>query len=300
LNLPKNTPVSVDEALQKGKSMLLLPRILLLFGLWVVLFVGWIFYMVCKNAPPGATNFILGFGIAWLVSLFIAGFLPFLYWSKQTTKWKIWALMNVQNVHELRHRSKRAALLFDYGSFIDRVQIQSASERKQWSLLQIRYRTPDSETDDPSIPHQTRIYLWTWYALAIIVFYLLLVGASLYITYQIYISGRSDFYTACGIAVAGVFLYLIFRKAKVLIEHKPQLIISDEGIQSPLYGLHGWNDIFNEEVKPGSSRQDQGWYLSYHFSTKFVKVELTPLKINADRLEKLLKVYKYRYQVNHN
>ncbi|MFD1257507.1 hypothetical protein ACFQ3S_11935 [Mucilaginibacter terrae] len=293
-----NSPVSVDEALQKGKSMLLLPRVLLLFGLWVTLFIGWIFFMVCKNASPNAINLVLCFGEAWLISLFIVGFLPYLYWSKQTTKWKLWALKNVQNVHELRHRAKRAALLFDYGSLIDRLQIQSAREREEWSLLQIRYRIPDPETDDPSIPIQTKIYLWTSYAIAIIVFYLLLTGASLYITYQIYISGRSDFYTMCGIAVAALFLYLIFRKAKVLIEHKPQLIISDHGIQSPLYGLHGWNDIFNEEVKPGSSRRDEGWYLSYRFSTRFIKVELTPLKISADRLQKVLKIYKYRYKVN--
>lgn len=115
--IQENKNISVREAVCKGKQMLLLPRTLLALGLLFFMFMGGVLSIILNIATPGMMNFAYKFGLIWLITFIPFIILPYRFWSKRTTRWKLWAFENVKNVHELSHVAYRAALFAKHGSF---------------------------------------------------------------------------------------------------------------------------------------------------------------------------------------
>jgi len=168
--------ISVDEAITKGRKMLLLPRILMIIGLFFFLFPIAMLSIAVKDGPAFSMN-------AWLISggiiVFCFGlcfYLPFRFWSKRTTRWKLWAFDNVDNVHELKIAAVHANLCPAYGTVMDKLQIQSAEEREQWRKLQDRFYFPDFFKDDPTIPSATKIFYSKTHSSVYVLFGLLFLG----------------------------------------------------------------------------------------------------------------------------
>jgi hypothetical protein len=175
--------VSVMEALRRGRSTLLLPRILLALGLFYFIFIGWLFFTILGKAIPNDAGLVSKFGLIWIATFIPFIILPYWFWSRRTTRWKLWAFENVKNVHELKQLARRAALYANYGSFLDKITIQTKNEREQWANLQSKFNRTDVFEDDVEVPSQTVIYFSTGSRTILTIFYLG-IGAVAFINYH--------------------------------------------------------------------------------------------------------------------
>ncbi|MBS7564213.1 hypothetical protein KHS38_07325 [Mucilaginibacter sp. Bleaf8] len=296
-----NEKITVDEAIRKGRKMLLLPRILLLAGIAFFTQLGLIYYMICKNAQSSAGRVLqVQFGVGVALGFFLLVYLPFLFWSKKTTQWKLWAFENVRNVHELMHVAKRAALCYSPGTFLDRLQIQSKSERERWAALQGKFDVEDIFIDAPEVPPQTVIYLSSSYQIFNIIFNLLCVGVGSFLIYLGFQSLKTSWLALVGAAIAIATLKSAITLTKSLIARQPQITLNVKGIQIQQAELHSWADIKEEQVQSESRHKATVWVLKYNYLNEHQKLDINDLAISVTGMEKLLRVYRGRHSAMSN
>ena len=136
--------VSVDEAVRKGRRIINLPILFIMFVPPALLFFAVAFYDY-----PGWTIIVavsVGFISAWV------------FWSFMITKWRLWAFDNVRNVHELRKRAIKEKLIWPDGTFFEKTEIRTSSDKERWVSLQERFNREDVFIDDYTIPTLTEIY----------------------------------------------------------------------------------------------------------------------------------------------
>lgn len=287
--------VTVEEAIARGRSMLLLPRILIMLGFFFFVFIGWIFCEACINTAGG--NFLLIFGLIWVVSFLPLVLLPFLFWSKRTTRWKIWAFENVPDVQELKRRAMRAALYADDGTFINRIQIKSTSEAEAWAALQYKFKQPAVFIDDPNIPDETIVRFSKFYIISLVMCLLVfIIGACcLYFAFKPVKSPFLLSLIGVGLMVyAGIY---VFRIARDLTLNKPQIIINSKGIQTQAAGFNSWAVIHGEEVKLIlSSKGANKHVLHYYYPKGTESLNIASFDISWKKLETLLIYYRNRYE----
>jgi len=291
--------LSVMEAVRKGKSKLLLPRILLALGLFYFTFLGWLFFTILGKATSNDAGLVSKFGLIWIASFIPFVILPFWFWSRRTTRWKLWAFENVKNVHELKQVARRAALYANYGSFLDKITIQTKSEREQWANLQSKFNRTDVFEDDAKVPTETVIYFSIGSRLILTVVYLAIGTIALLITIAAFHPASDKWVAIPGIGLMVWMLYLIFTMMRDVVQHKPQMVLSDKGIETIKEGLQGWDVIFNERITQGN-RKDMGWILRYNHPHGTARIDIGHYTINHKELYHLLKIYRGRYKGRRN
>jgi len=293
-----DTGVSISEAIKRGRSMLLIPRLLLMFGIFFWVFMGWIYYEMCVNLPDHHVNLLIICGSVLLVAFFLMIWLPFRFWSKRTTKWKLWAFEQVADVHELKRQAMRAALYAEDGSFLNRLQIRSADEDERWAALQYKFIKQPLFTDDDSIPVETVIYLSPYKtAISVIICSIpcVLGAGAIYWTFHGQQSPWLTFFIGVGLIIySAVFIYQLMRD---IIANKPQIIISNKGITTITDGFHSWDSIRNETVRYGySGKGNRRTFLHYDYLGGRTNFEIALLAISTKQLENLLVIYRGRYK----
>jgi hypothetical protein len=256
--------VSVMEALRKGKSMLLLPRILFSFGVSCFICIGFRFFPVLGNVTPNDAGFVSKFGLIWIATFIPFIILPYWFWSRRTTRWKLWAFENVQNVHELKHVARRAALYANYGSFLDKITIQTKSEREQWANLQYKFNRTYVFEDDGEVPAETIIYFSIASRLLLTLFYLAAGAVAMQFAIVVFQQRSNKWVAVIGIGLMVWMLYLIFKMIKDVISHKPQIILSNKGIETVKDGFQSWEVISNERLATGNKKSMGGILLYNH------------------------------------
>jgi hypothetical protein len=295
--IQENKNISVREAICKGRQMLLLPRILLALGLFFFMFMGGVFFIIMDIATPRMVNFAYKFGLFWLITFIPFVILPYWFWSKRTTCWKLWAFENVNNVHELSRVAHRAALFANYGSFWDKITLQTKSEREQWANLQIKFERADVFEDDVDVPTKTVIYFTTTGRLLLILFYLGIGALGLQFTIGAFYPGSHKWVALISISLMAWMLYLIFIMIKDIVDHRPQIILDNKGVETVKGGFNSWNAISNIRVTPGS-KHDVGSILRYQHPNGMVKLDIAYYSISHDMLDHLLRIYRGRYNSN--
>ncbi|SDD97865.1 hypothetical protein SAMN05216464_103224 [Mucilaginibacter pineti] len=296
--LPDQTQelISVDHALNKGREMLLWPRILLIIGLFIFLFPLTLFFIALKDGPVFSRNLWLVFGAVLLFTFVIGFFLPFLFLSKRTTRWKLWAFAQVNDVQELKKAARRAALCTGYGTFMDRLQIQSAGEREQWRRLQERTDAPGIFIDDPETPAETTIYYNRTLLIIHILLGLMLMGVGIVVECNAFRPGTSKVVSFFGALLILLPLYLVVRTLQNLIKHQPRIIFSSKGIYTVETGFQSWDhiiDISLEIINQG--RRGVKHVFNFRYADSFAHIDVTAYS-KRNQLESLVRVYRGRYQ----
>lgn len=267
--------VTVDQAIAKAQRTINLPAILLMAGGCVVSA-----YLATHDIIPlwvAFTGGALAVGIAWL------------YWSIRITKWRVWAFENVRNVHELKKRAVREKLIYAEGSFWNRTEIWSATDREKWQSLQAKFNREDVFIDDLTVPGETIIYYSkgkTYTEMGVILL-IMAVGIFLIVATKRYIIG------AIGVLFCGYWAYRQYRK---VTDTKPQIILSDKGIQTASTPFYEWSVIFNEDAIARSVGKTTIYYLVYDCPAGHVKLEIDELATDQKKLYNLLNIYRGRYQ----
>ncbi|MCC8409116.1 hypothetical protein LJ707_09250 [Mucilaginibacter sp. UR6-1] len=292
----KTTLISVDDALAKGRRMLLLPRILMISGLFFFLFPLAMIFMALLEGSAFTINIWLACAGIVLFCFIIFFYLPFLYWSKTTTRWKLWAFDNVDNVHELRIMAVQANLCPAFGTLMDKLQIQSANERERWRELQGRFDFPEVFKDDPNIPFTTNIFYSKVHLTINILFGLLFVAMGSIIAYLAIKNNWQLSLKLIAPLIAIAPLYKIFIAFKRMFKKQPELVLENQGLTTIQTGFLNWDQIFNEKV----TRTDQGkrgvkFTLSFQHPGGIVHIDISDLDITKSGLERLIRVYKGRF-----
>ena len=288
--------ISVDQALLKGRQMLLLPRILMVIGLFLFLFPLVLLYMALTDGPGLSRNTWLVFGAVLIFDFVMFFYLPFLFWSKRTTRWKLWAFSHVNDITELRKAAKSAALCAGYGTFMDSIQIQSSAEREEWRTLQQRTGAPDTFIDDTGTGTETVIYYATSRLLINIFFYLLVLAAGVFVEYCAFKPNTSTIVFFVGGLMILSPLYIIVRTLIDLFRHQPRIILNNAGIFTVETGFISWGDIFNDKVEiVDHGRRGVKYTLHFQYPDGLAKIEVTDYA-KRSQLEGLMRIYKGRFK----
>lgn len=267
--------VTVDKALAKGRKMVTNPASIIFCVTSVSPFIMSFWYEL--PAWAYGASFALGAILAWL------------YWSVFTTKWRVWAFSNVRNIHELQKRAISAQIIWPKGSFFEKTEIRSKSDKARLNELELRFLKPDIFIDDLSLPNETLIYfskITNMLEMAVALF-AACIGIFLIISNQ-YILG--------GVITIGGIWYSV-KEYKQLVSSKPQIIISDRGLQtSSAKKFYNWNEIYSIDIEKQKSRNNTTYYLTYNCPEGAVEIKLDDLKINPTRLESMLYLYKARFK----
>ncbi|HTH83695.1 MAG TPA: hypothetical protein VL490_12215 [Mucilaginibacter sp.] len=271
--------VTVDEAIARGRRMLTYPSLVIFFGGWI-LFI----YLAVKT--------IVSF---WFLVLgFVpAGLLAWLYWSIMVTHWRLWAFENVRNVHELQKRAVKKQLLAKDGKFIQKTEIWSADQKAKWESLQDKFKQDDVFNDDYNVPPETVIHYSKTKAFFALSIGLVFVagGCWLFFTQE-----DSHFSAIAGFLIGG---FLFVMGLKHYLNHQPQVILSNDGVQLVNTPFYSWGQVTDEDTELVRRGKSSTMYLKYTCPEGDKRIEINELEVSSSAIENLLRVYRGRYTQAH-
>lgn len=265
--------VTVEQALSKGRWKLKYLPMITIFGC-----IGGGFYLSDQEVFGGwiiPLGFVLGFSLGWIV------------WSYFVMEWKIWAYENVRNVHELQRKAVEEKLIWDSGSWFEKTEFKNYQQRQKLKQLEKKFLEKDIYKDDISVPKETIIY----YSRITIVF-TLVVGIGIGLLGSYLLSGKEYF----GIILFGIGLYMIYVQINKLRDKGPQIVINDKGIKLKNENLISWSSIHDDRVYSERKGKSTTNYLAFNDE----EIEIDDLAIKFEELEKLLHVYRVRYEKNNS
>ena len=289
--------ISVDQALSKGREMLMWPRILMAIGLFVFLFPLALLFIALKDGPVLNANVCLVFGAVITFTFLIGFFLPFLWLSKRTTHWKLWAFAHVNDVQDLKKAARSMALCAGYRTFMDHLQIQSAEEWEQWRRLQERKDAPGIFIDDPNIPAETTIYYNKTLLVIHIMLGLMLMAVGIVVECNAFRPGTAKVVSLLGALMILAPLYLVIRTLQDLIKHEPRIIFNSKGIYTVETGFQS-GDHINEtsvEIINQGARRGVKHVFNVRYMDGLAHIDVTAYS-RRNQLESLVRIYRGRYQ----
>ncbi|MCR8561882.1 hypothetical protein KXD93_29775 [Mucilaginibacter sp. BJC16-A38] len=271
--------VTVDEALARGKKTINYP----IAAIQLLTVIASFFLMVYLELPGWtiAVGFLTGFIITWV------------YWSFMITRWRIWAFENVRNVHELKQRAIKEKLIWKDGSIFEKTEIRTTADKEKLNLIQLKFNVKDVFADDYSIPVETRVYYSKKKSLPEMILLSGCLGLGIYFI----IATETKIGGAVLCLAALTFLYIDYR---IYTNKKPQIMLNDKGIQTSSTSFYSWNRLANEEVKWESTGKNSNYYLTYDYPGGSERLLIDNLDTNKNDLEKLMRVYRGRWESKHN
>jgi hypothetical protein len=270
--------VSVDEALTKGK------RSLVFYSLAIFLGVN-VFYVILILLFPALVGWIA------IIGLLLSFIVTWLYWSFAVTKWRLWAFENVRNVHELQKRAFKDNLIGKAGGFIEKTEIRSADDKRRWEELQVKFKQDDIFTDDLSIPAETQLRYSKNVAIFVIILGLALTigGVCLGI-----FTPKHVWFAGAIMGVGGLVLTIVgYRR---YTNRNPQIILNNEGVSTAKISFYSWADITGEDTKVVQQGKSSRTYFIYTCPEGDKRVDIAELDVRKSYFEKLLRVYRGRYE----
>ncbi|WP_343695332.1 hypothetical protein [Flavobacterium sp.] len=255
--------ITVDKAINKGQLKLIFLPLLIFF-----IFIGLGLFFE-KNQFIGA----------WimLISLFLGFIFRWLTWSFFVNRWKIWAFENVQNVHELKQKAIEQKLIWRDGSWFEKTEFKSQKQKTKLKELEKKFLKKDVYKDDINVPKETKIFYSK---------FTLITNISIYFFSFSFIAFYIFENIIIRIVLVVIAVFLNYSLIKKLINREPQIIINDLGIKFESKKLIPWNKIQNEHVITN--------FLVFNDTS----IETEYLNIKTSKLEKLLRVYRVRFENN--
>jgi hypothetical protein len=268
--------IPVEEALKKGQRM-----------------VNWpIPFILLSTNAIGFFSFLYLFSPLWVVYLFfiLSIIFSWLYWSIMITKWRIWAFTNVRNIHELKKKAEWNGLIWKKGSFFEKTEIKTNQQKKQLIALEAKFNQPDLIIENHDFLSETVVYFSK--KTSIITF----IDSGLLFIYSIGACIYHEYLLAIICLILGI--YPMFDAFKRYFNRNPQITLNNKGIWTTKTGFQKWQDIEDEEVLNVFDGESSEYFLSFIYGEKeklFSKISILNLDITPEKLESLLRIYRWRY-----
>lgn len=268
--------IAVNKAIEKGKGLINFVSIL-------ILVIGLVFsvYIYC-DIILGNFATICSIILTIVVTIFFRGF--------AVTKWRIWAFENVRNVHELKRKAILNNLIFEDGSYFEKMIIVNYDQKQKLRLLEKKFQEKDIYHDDVTIPKESFIYLSKIATVLLFVFAILIIVGGVFT----YFDDKSEKYLFVFLISIGFFmLYKGIMRTK---NKEPQIVINSDGIKLQSSEIMSWEDIKNDCVSIRRMGKQVIHFLSLDYKNKHIEFEINKLNTNFNKLEKLLQVYRVRFE----
>jgi hypothetical protein len=262
---PTVQTLTIEKAIEVGQKILI-PRYIL-WGLGMLFFIG-----------AERIGYLFWARVLLLIGCWIA---TVVYSAIKIPKWKIWAFGQVRNVHELKQRAILARIIPADSKTFWLFEFWSAKDKEQWKTISLKFREKDVWEDNSNIAEQTAVYYTKFPPL-----YLL---AIVFLGFFFF----HDFVMGIAILLALLTGYVI-----KIRDRKPQIILSDKGIEAVGIGFYEWCDIQKANVIKDELGA-QFIYLTYKYPKGIAKINLNMFDIDAEFLYKLLIFYQKRYDNQH-
>ena len=264
--------ISVKEAVQKGKWIIIYPSILMIL-LPIILSIY--FSVVVDNLNIVYVGIVLGI------------ILPFIYKFIIITRWKIWAFENVKNIHQLRQKAYEEGLTYSQDNK-SLFEFRSNKQNEKLNELEQKFLQEDIFQDDISLPIEMIIYRSILKVISNIIIWGFALGYGIYI--------YKDYKNALILIL--IALYLIFLNLKNLVNRNPQILLSNKGIQL-LNEQFNWSEIKNEKLfveRNYGKFKRRKKYLTFSAENSNQSILIDPLNISHDDLEIALQSYRIRFE----
>lgn len=271
--------VSIDEALKKGKVLLIwVPMIIMFccFGLGILI-------LILLNK--------IGYIIPLAASLFVSAFvIPWIWWSLQVVKWKIWAFTNVENIKGLEKRAIATQLIWPHGSWFEKTEIKSKEEKLILNEIYKKLETaiPTREkVFDNSLPNQFIIK----YPIANVYFYVLMMAIGIYLVYE----DRLVLGTAAIIG-SGYLAFDLFKK----ISKKQFVMKLDQKGVTLNHTFLPWAVIEEYYVEKSGFGSSTSFSVIIKGQDVYESISISEANTNAFTIEKYMDIYRTRYALKNN
>lgn len=268
-----NETKTVDEAINRGHLTVTYPGMLIM-----VLTMAISFYLSANGYLPKWTI---------PVGIFASFIFSWLYWSFMITKWRIWSLANVRNVHELKKRAIKEKLIWNDKNFFEKTEIRKQADEETLIFLQAKFKQPDVFYDDISILDETIIYYSKSKNFVEMGIFIIGFFGGIYILFT-----SESFYWGIGLIV--LFTYLSFKEYKQATNREPQIVINQNGIKTISTKFYKWKEIKDEEVICEGSGKTTRYYLKYDFPNGSEKLQIDDYDVQERVLENLIRIYRGR------
>ena len=273
--------MTVGKAILRGQLLVNGPVFIIMMGL-----MGGLMYLSTSKVIPwyfAPGSILIGPGVAWI------------YWSYAITKWRIWALTNVEDQGELKWSAVASGLIWQDGSFFERTEIRTPREAKVIHELEQRYKSKQEKKnfkDDRSIPEQIEI---EFSKTSLVINILLLSLALVYGVFAVMATEK---------LVIGIILILIglvfgFKNFRKLTEQISPLILSNQGIEFE-GKTYNWKDISGEETTLEGLGDNRNSYLIFLVGDDLHKINIDDYDISLADLRNKLKIYRGRHHEKTN
>jgi hypothetical protein len=269
--------VTVDEAISKGKRMLVYPSMSILFGT-----IGLGLLLAVSDYPPET----------FVICLFGGPILAVIYWNYTVTKWRIWAFENVRNVHELRKKAIRHKLLRREGNYFARTEFVNAEQKLQLRRLEKKFLDKDVYHEDLSVTIETQVF----FSKPVMVFAYIFSLAILILGIYVAIANTTFIPLYFFLPIGGFLLYKAYKRYS---GKAPQLVINALGIRIRDKLLIEWGDIQNDEIIYRREGKNDNHYLAISHVDGYDEILLNDLDITIEELEHKLQVHWFRFEKTH-
>lgn len=282
---PTVQTLTIEKAIEVGQKILI-PRYIL-WGLGMLFFIGGI-----KVVYPIWARVLLLIG-CWIATV--------VYSAIKIPKWKIWAFGQVRNVHELKQRAILARIIPADSETFWLFEFWSAKDKEQWKTISLKFHKKDVWEDNSNIAEQTAVYYTKFPSLSA---QTIAKPTTLYypkfpplFVWVIVFFGFLFFHDS----VIGIAILLILLAGYVIKirDRKPQIILSDKGIEAVGIGFYEWYDIQKANVIKDQFGKHLNYYLTYKHPKGIAQINLNMFDIDAEFLYKLLIFYQKRYDNQH-
>lgn len=267
--------ITVSKALSRGHRMVTFPTIIIIIlGILACIFVG----------TAWKWDALKTIGASLMVLL-----ITFLVWRRLITRWRLWAFEQVNQPNRLMIQAIQENLIYPEGHWVTRLEARTEDQKQQWEMILLRMEQPDKFEDDFSISQETIIKYsgWkNWFQFTIYV----AMGAG-----GIYLMMKTD----SGIMgliffIIGVVLSIIeFRQAT---NKKPQIILSNKGIETADTPFYSWDQVTNELATQEGSGKHIRYYLEYDHPAGSEKFSIDDMATDIRSLNELLVLYRGRFE----
>jgi hypothetical protein len=269
--------VSVDQAIRRAHVLINFPVFLIILGsivasVFMVAYFGYSSWMYLLTIPSGVV-------LAWL------------YWSIAITRWRLWAFHHVRNVHELKQRAFREKIIWREGSFWEKTEFRTRSDREKWNWLQQKFAREDVFIDDPLVPSQTvivysRFKIWLSIVLMLVIF---LAGL------MFIVRGEKIW---IGLPMLGIGVYAGIRQLKKAFTSEPRIILSGAGVKVFSVDFVSWADVYDAESYVKGTGKNAKGFLEISHRNGDMMIPVDEFNVSVRRLNKLLMIYRGRFKKN--
>jgi hypothetical protein len=270
-----NTTINAETAIQKAYSSIYRPSIFIVIAICILAFVS---VLVAKMSP-------------WIIvlSLPLGLFFGLLYRSIKLPKWKIWAFESVSNVHALHRAATLSKTITSDKSWLSKMEIWSAADKQKWAELQTRFAEPETLQSDSTVPEKTVIHFSKKTNIYYFCLMLCVLGMGLF-----YILVKKQQITGGIFSVLGLVLTFVY--GRQLLNRKPQVILSNDGIETVSMGFVPWSAIQNEAIVSQGAGSQTRYFLSFDHGELREHIEVGFLDVSTTALSELLLLYRFRSQ----